>query len=152
MNISKNVPSRNLHMDDSGVFRVNKCPVCLLRPHEDFIQTHLDEVEGGVINDGIWTRPIIVCFFTGIILDGHHRHQVALRNGLKFVPVVYVNYSSEDIVIYNGDKKDTLTSETIINTVERGLLLPRKFTRHVFSGSLAGIKEATCRVPMYELN
>ena len=137
--------------DSSGMLRVSLFPTSLLIPHEEFIQTHLEEVKSGVIVDGFWTRPIIVDYFTGVILDGHHRNQLTLQEELKFVPAVLVNYSSPEIVIHNGDKEGTIDYRVVLNSVDRGLLLPKKFTRHVFSGRLENVKTCTCKVPMSAL-
>lgn len=137
--------------DSSGMLRVSLFPTSLLIPHEEFIQNHLEEVKSGVIVDGLWTRPIIVDYFTGIILDGHHRHQLTIQEELKFVPAVLVNYSSPEIVIHNGDKEGTIDYRVVLNSVDRGLLLPKKFTRHVFSGRLENVKSCTCKVPMSAL-
>ena len=137
--------------DSSGMLRVSLFPTSLLIPHEEFIQNHLEEVKSGVIVDGLWTRPIIVDYFTGIILDGHHRHQLTIQEELKFVPAVLVNYSSPEIVIHNGDKEGTIDYRVVLNSVDRGLLLPEKFTRHVFSGRLENVKTCTCKVPMSAL-
>ena len=139
------------YTDSSGMLRVSLFPTSLLIPHEEFIQTHLEEVKSGVIVDGLWTRPIIVDYFTGIILDGHHRHQLTIQEELKFVPAVLVNYSSPEIVIHNGDKEGTIDYRVVLNSVDRGLLLPKKFTRHVFSGRLENVKTCTCKVPMSAL-
>ena len=144
MSISKNVR----HLDDSSMFRVTPFPVAHLIPHEEYIPTHLIEVRDGVIIDDVWTRPIIVCAFTGVILDGHHRHQLTIQEELKFVPAVLVNYSSPEIVIHNGDKEGTIDYRVVLNSVDRGMLLPKKFTRHVFSGRLENVKSCTCKVPM----
>ena len=137
--------------DSSGMLRVSLFPTSLLIPHEEFIQTHLEEVKSGVIVDGLWTRPIIVDYFTGIILDGHHRHQLTIQEELKFVPAVLVNYSSPEIVIHNGDKEGTIDYRVVLNSVDRGMLLPGKFTRHQFSSRLSGVKSCTCKVPMSAL-
>lgn len=137
--------------DSSGMLRVSLFPTSLLIPHEEFIQTHLEEVKSGVIVDGLWTRPIIVDYFTGIILDGHHRHQLTIQEELKFVPAVLVNYSSPEIVIHNGDKEGTIDYRLVLNSVDRGMLLPKKFTRHVFNSRLKNVKTCTCKVPMSAL-
>ena len=137
--------------DSSGMLRVSLFPTSLLIPHEEFIQTHLEEVKSGVIVEGLWTRPIIVDYFTGIILDGHHRHQLTIQEELKFVPAVLVNYSSPEIVIHNGDKEGTIDYRLVLNSVDRGMLLPKKFTRHMFSGRLEKVKTCTCKVPMSAL-
>lgn len=137
--------------DSSGMLRVSLFPTSLLIPHEEFIQTHLEEVKSGVIVDGLWTRPIIVDYFTGIILDGHHRHQLTIQEELKFVPAVLVNYSSPEIFIHNGDKEGTIDYRLVLNSVDRGMLLPKKFTRHVFNSRLKNVKTCTCKVPMSAL-
>ena len=147
MSISSNVR----YLDDSGVFRVTLFPLSDLVPHEEFIQTHLEEVESGVIKDEEWTRPLIVCAFTKVILDGHHRHQIGMRKSLKYVPVVLVNYSSSEIAIYNGDSEKTMEYSLVLRTIDRGMLLPEKFTRHQFSSRLSGVKTCTCKVPMSAL-
>lgn len=75
-----------------GVYLV---PVTWLKPHEEYIPDRFKEVLDETVDAGGYRWPIIVDWQTGVILDGHHRHQCALRLGLSKVPAVVVDYLTD---------------------------------------------------------
>lgn len=118
--------------------RVVLFPVSALKPHEHHFIERLCTVREHVIVDNHWTKPIVVDAQTGIVADGHHRRQLALADGYKYIPAVLINYNdSDDVVIKKGHgaeaTEELIDPQEIIDTVLIGELMPKKYTRHQFS-------------------
>lgn len=75
--------------------RVTLVPVPWLKPHEEFVYERYLEVLEETRRAGGYKWPIIVDQATGVILDGHHRHQVSLTLKLNFVPAILVDYLND---------------------------------------------------------
>ncbi len=71
-----------------------------LKPHEDVIESIVIE-NINMLKRFCKIVPIVVDRSSLTILDGHHRHQAAVILGLDKIPVVLVDYRSEDIKIEN---------------------------------------------------
>jgi hypothetical protein len=101
-----------------------------LKCHEEVVEdrlssfiNYLQSLEGDIL-----ISSIIVCNKTMMIVDGHHRYQALKSFGIKKVPVTFVNYDSHLIKAYFDDR--ILKSE-ITNTVNQGVLLSPKSSKHV---------------------
>ena len=66
--------------------KVDLVPMEILRPHELTRPKKVDELEKMTNRWNAYVLPLVVDKNTGVILDGHHRHQVALRLGLQCLP------------------------------------------------------------------
>lgn len=75
-------------------------------------------------------HPIVVDRETKIILDGHHRYNTLKSLKIEKVPVFYVNYFDDKIVLdsWNGAK---LTKKDVIEKVKSDELFPKKTTKHM---------------------
>ena len=73
-------------------------PVEILRPHEETIGKKVDELERMTPRWKAYVLPLVGDKNSGVILDGHHRHQVALRLNLKCLPCVLVDYLGDKSV------------------------------------------------------
>lgn len=69
-----------------------------LIPHEDIIPFI---VEQNIVNIKKRRKviPIIVDDETNLILDGHHRYYAFLKLGINKIPVYYVKYKSNQIIV-----------------------------------------------------
>jgi hypothetical protein len=74
-----------------------------------------------------------------IVLDGSHRHVFFLQNGIKYSPVIFVDYESDDIRVgthlmhrhfVDGDKG--ISKAEVIRRGLSGELYPPRTTRHFF--------------------
>lgn len=76
--------------------RVALAPIEWLKPHEqcDYVRYVQVFLETASVKGYRW--PIVVDRQTGVILDGHHRFQVALTLQLRCVPAVLVDYLRDD--------------------------------------------------------
>lgn len=75
-----------------------------LYPHEDIL---IRIVEENIIRIKLHkkTIPIIVDKDTNVILDGHHRYYAFLILKLKKIPVFYVDYKSEEVIVNSWYRK-----------------------------------------------
>ena len=110
-----------------------------LKPLEFVFPSHLKNLTQMINESGVIKVPILADRKTGIVLDGSHRYIYFLKNGYKTVPVVFVNYSDENIRV--GSKlvhRLLIDGELNISkaeVVERGLsgrLFAPRTTRHFF--------------------
>ncbi|MEW6408223.1 MAG: ParB N-terminal domain-containing protein [Patescibacteria group bacterium] len=110
-----------------------------LKQHEQIEQKHLNELLEKIKKDGIWTHPIVIDEKNNIILDGHHRFNVARKLGLDKIPAYFVNYLQNNIKVLARRKNINVSKEKIIATVKAKKLFPPKTTRHVFDFNLKNI-------------
>ncbi len=109
---------------------IQEVDINILKCHEEVVQerlssfiNYLQSLEGDIL-----ISSIVVCDKTMIIVDGHHRYHALKFFGVQKVPVTFVNYDSCFIKAYSDDR--ILKSE-ITNTVNKGLLLSPKSSKHV---------------------
>ena len=65
-----------------------------LKPHEEIKIKNRDKLLEMTKKWGGFTKPLLVDSQTGSILDGHHRHSVAVCLNLKRVPAILIDYLS----------------------------------------------------------
>ncbi|BCU71299.1 hypothetical protein KN1_25960 [Stygiolobus caldivivus] len=70
----------------------------VLKPHEDIID-RIVRANISKVNQYCKMSPIIVDSNSLTILDGHHRHYASLIIGLSKIPVILVDYNSNDVVV-----------------------------------------------------
>jgi len=113
------------------IWRLQRLPVEVLRPHERIDDDLLDAVRAAlqwrqddlppvIVDDGSWT-----------ILDGHHRHEAHRRLGYRRIPCLVVDYRSPMIRL-EPRRTDLIVSKAeVVARARHGRLLPPKTTRHV---------------------
>jgi ParB-like chromosome segregation protein Spo0J len=80
-----------------------------------------------------FTKPLIVDIATGAILDGHHRHAVAMRLELARIPVIVVDYFADesiDLDLWPASELDEITKQDVVDMALSDQLYPPKTTRH----------------------
>jgi hypothetical protein len=109
---------------------VQEIDIDVLKCHEEVVEdrlksfiNYLETLEGDIL-----ISSIIVCDNTMIIIDGHHRYHALKFFGIKKIPVTFVKYDSVLIKAYFDDR---ILKSDIINTVNQGLLLTPKSSKHV---------------------
>ena len=121
----------------------------ILRPHELTIRKKVDELEKMTHRWKAYVLPLIVDRNTGVILDGHHRHQVALRIGLKCLPCVLVDYQEDDSIeldLWPNCGRDSLSKEEVVQAGLSAKLLNPKTSRHRLSDHLPPISVSLDRL------
>jgi len=73
-----------------------------LKPHEEHIGERVKEVRDSILKKRILRKPLIADERTGVILDGTHRYQALREIGVSRIPVVYVDYLSEEEIRLSG--------------------------------------------------
>ena len=130
-------------------------PVEILRPHEQTIPKKVDELEKMTHRWKAYVLPLVVDKNTGVILDGHHRHQVALRLDLQCLPCVLVDYmgdSSVELGVWPNCGRDNLSKHEVIEAGLRGELFPPKTSRHRLSDHLPPISVPLTRLLLPAVN
>ncbi|MEC7694771.1 MAG: ParB N-terminal domain-containing protein [Candidatus Thermoplasmatota archaeon] len=113
--------------------QVELVPVDYLRPHEETISDKVDELEKVTKRWKAYVLPLVVDRDTCTILDGHHRHQVAIRLGLSCLPCVLVNYLGDESIeldVWPNCGRDSITKQEVLSHGESGTLMPPKTSRH----------------------
>ena len=121
----------------------------VLRPHEETIPKKVDELEKMTHRWRAYVLPLVVDKKTGVILDGHHRHQVALRLDLKCLPCVQVDYTEDDTIeldVWPNCGRDYVSKEEVIKAGLNGELFTPKTSRHRLSDHLPPISVSLTRL------
>ena len=102
-----------------------------LRLHEYTDLERLSKLFRDIVQKGVLEHPIVADKHTNIVLDGNHRVTVLKLIGCQYVPTVYVDYNSPEIVVesWRGDKK--FDKEDVIRAGLSNEKLPPKSTRHM---------------------
>ena len=120
-----------------------------LRPHEETIPKKVDELEKMTHRWRAYVLPLVVDKKTGVILDGHHRHQVALRLDLKCLPCVQVDYIEDDTIeldVWPNCGRDYVSKEEVIKAGLNGELFTPKTSRHRLADHLPPISVPLTRL------
>lgn len=106
-----------------------------LLPTEEFIEARVREVWLEIEAAGCWRYPVWVERETGIIMDGHHRREFALRRSYAWVPCLMLDYSQ--VILESRHPDLELTPEVVISRGLAGCPFPAKTTRHILRDSVA---------------
>jgi DNA-binding transcriptional ArsR family regulator len=98
--------------------------------HEEVNRKKLAKLEFRIKKDGILKKPIVVDGKTKMILDGHHRYNVFKRIGLPKIPVFFVDYLSDEVVVLSGKGKEYVSKRDVLKVIRKGGKFPSKSTRH----------------------
>ena len=116
--------------DESDVRLV---PLQWLKPHEQIKVKNMKKLLDMTLRWDGFTKPLIVDKTTGAILDGHHRHAVAIRLDLARIPVIVVDYFADesiDLDLWPASELDEITKQDVVNMALSDQLYPPKTTRH----------------------
>ena len=135
--------------------KVELVPMEILRPHEETIPKKVEELERMTHRWKAYVLPLVIDRNTGVILDGHHRHQVALRLNLKCLPCVLVNYLGDESVeldVWPSCGRDSITKEEVVQAGLQEELFPPKTSRHRLSDHLPPISMPLTRLSLPAIN
>lgn len=113
-----------------------------LKPHEEIKVKNRDKLLDMTKRWGGFTKPMLVDSQTGAILDGHHRHSVAVSLNLKRVPVILINYLDDkqiEVDVWPGCGLDNITKQQVIDMSLSGNLYPPKTSKHTISNHMPPI-------------
>ena len=129
---------------------VFRSDITLLRPEqlwptEAFIPDRVQEVGDQITAEGRWRFPLLVERTSLVIMDGHHRHEFALRHELYWVPCFMLDYS-QVILESRLPTVHVSPSEVILRGLQ-GRLYPPKTTKHTLRHPL----DFRCDIALPEL-
>jgi len=113
-----------------------------LKPHEEIKTRSRDKLLDMTKRWGGFTKPLLVDSETGSILDGHHRHSVAIALELKRVPVILINYLEDEEItvdIWPGCGYDAITKKDVIEMSLSEELYPPKTSKHTIANHMPPI-------------
>lgn len=118
----------------SNNYQIFFAKVKQLKPLEGFISDKVNNLFNEISQSRIWTTPLVIDNQHGLIMDGHHRHQVSIRLGLTYVPVIAWNYNQLDV--WSLRDTEEVTVKRIIQNYKEGILYPNKTAKHSFPFSI----------------
>ncbi|MBA3396614.1 MAG: NTP transferase domain-containing protein [Deltaproteobacteria bacterium] len=101
-----------------------------LKHIEGFDEARVLALRAKIEREGVWTKPLYIEATHGLVLDGQHRLQVALRMGLARVPVQRFAY--DDVAVWTLRKEEPVDVATVIRRANAGDLYPYKTVKHKF--------------------
>jgi ParB-like chromosome segregation protein Spo0J len=101
-----------------------------LKQHEEVDPAHLKELKE-IETDKILKFAIAVDKNTNIILDGEHRFNALKELGCTKVPVIFVDYSSQDIEVRAWRNNERVTKKDVIEAGLSRKKLPPKTSEHI---------------------
>ena len=113
-----------------------------LKPHEEIKVKNRDKLLDMTKRWGGFTKPMLVDSVTGAILDGHHRHSVAVCLELKRVPVILIDYLSDDQIsvdVWPGSGLESITKQQVIDMSLSSDLYPPKTSKHTITNHMPPI-------------
>ena len=123
--------------------------VDLITPHEEVDPDHLDELLTLIKLDQTWQKPIVIDVNHKIILDGHHRWNIAKILGIKKIPVIEVDLFDENIFVLPFREEFPVSKDLVIDSGKACRLLPAKTTKHVWGPEKVPI---SCIVPIINIH
>ena len=102
-----------------------------LNPIEDFDSNRVDWLKEKIQKEEKWTVPLAVAQEHNLVMDGHHRLQVALNLNLQKIPCFIYSYSL--IKTFSLRKEVKVSSEIIIKNFLHSKIFPYKTAKHELS-------------------
>ena len=121
---------------------VQLVPVSWLKPHEEIKQRNRDKLLEMTKRWKGYTKPLLVDSVTGSILDGHHRHSIAVILGLKRVPAIVIDYLNNDeitVSVWPGSGLESLSKGQVIEMSLSENLYPPKTSKHTIANDMPPI-------------
>jgi cysteine synthase/O-phosphoserine sulfhydrylase/cystathionine beta-synthase len=106
-----------------------------LQPHEEADPERLRELTQQIALDKTLKYAIVADEKTNVILDGEHRYNALKSLGCRWIPVVYVNYESQNIEVHTWRNNHPITKKDVIEAALTGKLFPPKTSKHMMKNS-----------------
>ena len=113
-----------------------------LKPHEEIKIKNRDKLLEMTKKWGGFTKPILVDHATGSILDGHHRHSVAICLGLNRVPSILVDYLNDESIsvdVWPNCGVESITKQDVLDMCNSPSLYSPKTSKHTIAHDLPPI-------------
>ena len=99
-----------------------------LNPIEDHNEERVDWLSEKILSEGYWSKPLAIAKEHNLVMDGHHRLQVALKLNLNKIPCFI--YSYRHIEPYSLRKEEEVSSKIIIENFLKSKIFPYKTAKH----------------------
>ncbi|OIP97409.1 hypothetical protein AUK40_03315 [Candidatus Wirthbacteria bacterium CG2_30_54_11] len=117
-------------MTKKTLLDVELCDVRILKTHEEINPDRFVELKAKIEKDGFWTHPIVIDHDHGVVLDGHHRFEIAKALGLRRIPVILVDYFGSGIEVCQRRSDIPVSKESVIRQAKAKQNYPHKTTKH----------------------
>jgi len=115
-----------------------------LVPIEGYIEDRKKMLFNKIKEECIWTKPLIVDCDNYMIMDGHHRFEVAKELKLTKIPVILVSY--DDIEIWSLRNSEEVSPRLVKERALASDLYPNKTVKHHFPFTISD-----CYISLKEL-
>lgn len=103
-----------------------------LREIEKHDKNRVDKLFEKITKENLWTMPIIVEKNNHLILDGHHRYQVAKKLKLQKIPAIIVDYN--DVLVWSLRKEIKINQKLVKkHIIENNNIYPYKTVKHKYN-------------------
>ncbi len=119
----------------------------LLNPIEGHSKIRVENMKNKMIALGLWIRPICIEAEHWLILDGHHRFNVAKELGYKYVPSELFDYKDKNLTVWSLRKDYNVNKDLVIRKALNGDIYPYKTAKHKFPYHID-----KCMLPLSELS
>ena len=106
--------------------------VANLSPLEGHGVKRVSWLKDKIVSEGVWTVPLMVEETKFIVMDGHHRFEVAKAMGLQRVPAVLCSYNDVKVWSLRPDSH-SVTPQIIFHNHATRTIFPYKTAKHDFS-------------------
>ena len=106
-------------------------PIDDLKEHEEVDPDHLEAIKQEIESDRAVKLAVIADVNTNVVLDGEHRLTALRELGCSRVPVVFVKYQSQNILVDSWVVGERLTKDAVIAAGLSGRRLPPKTSKHL---------------------
>ena len=115
---------------DKKLMKIEMCTPDRLKHIEGYSKRRVDWLTEKIIKEGVWTKPLALDLEHDLVLDGQHRMEVALRLGLKQVPVVRFDYSQ--VPLHTLRAKYQFDWKLVTERALKNDIYPYKTVKHDF--------------------
>lgn len=102
-----------------------------IQTHEEIEESKLREVVKSIKKDGL-REPIKISKENKIVLDGHHRLKSFKILGFREIPVISIEYLSDEVTVISR-RNFEISKEDVIEVGKSKYNFPAKTTKHKFS-------------------
>lgn len=124
--------SNNDFNDNKEIYnKIELVDTSKLKRIEDYNPVRANKLKDKILNDNIFSVPIIVEKDNFMILDGHHRFEVAKMLGFKKIPAIVVDYN--DISVWTLRKEIPINQKYVKEyVVDNNNIYPYKTVKHKY--------------------
>ena len=124
---------RGKRMD--GEYIVETIRLDFLKTHEEIKSKKVVKLFEMTKKWGAQRKPVVIDSSTGVILDGHHRHAVAVQLNLGKIAVIKVDYFEDEKIKVESRNENIPFNSSKSEVINMGLSeqnYPAKTTKHMF--------------------